>query len=93
MFIRLYIKLITCRSTQVYRETPSFVCAGIKTKATPMLMMQSGAEQRPLARRPVERRHNIAAIAAGAIRCFVQELMPCRLIKTAVEPGFNADSS
>ena len=38
-----------------------------------MMRTLSGAEQRPLARCPVDRRENIAEMASGATRCFVPD--------------------
>ena len=42
-----------------------------------MMMMLSDAEQRPLARSPLDRRQSIAEIATEATYCSVPELMPC----------------
>ena len=41
-----------------------------------MMTMLRGAEQRPLARSPLVRRHSIAEMAIRVTRCFVPELVP-----------------
>ena len=47
----------------------------LRTKATLMPTTLSGAEQRPLLRSPVDRRHSIAEMAAGTNRCFGPKLL------------------
>ena len=60
-------------------QTPQNVCPAIKTKVRPMMTMLSGAAQRPLVRSHVYRPHSIAELAEGATRCFVPELVLCKL--------------
>ena len=71
-----------------YPECGSYIIFFLMCEATPLMTTQSGAEQRPLGRSPVDRRHSIAEMAAGSTRCLVPEL--CRVDLS--EPPLNLSS-